>query len=83
MMRADAVTPSHENDSRQDGYNIDALHNTQQKVAAKNAIAQKHHAGDEPDQPGYDADSPRASFNQQVVYLRVVGDDDECCSHAT
>ena len=81
MMRTDAVTPSHENESRHDGYDIDALYDTQHKLAAKEAIAQQHHTGDEPDQPGYNANSPRAPFNKQVMYLRVVGGNDECCSH--
>jgi hypothetical protein len=41
MIRADAVAPSHENESCHDGRNVNALRNTQQNLSAKYAVGQK------------------------------------------
>jgi hypothetical protein len=41
MIRADVVTPSHEDDVGHDGGDVDALRNTHQKVSAKQAVGQK------------------------------------------
>jgi hypothetical protein len=44
MARADIAASSHEYDCRRDGRDVDALHNTHQKLSAKYAVAQKQHA---------------------------------------
>ena len=77
MIRADVVASSHEDDSGHDGRDVDALHDAHQKFSPECAAGQKKYATEEPAQPGKNTDSPRASFNEQVMYLRVVSDDDE------
>jgi hypothetical protein len=70
MIRAEMVASSHEGDGGgHDGRDVNALHDTHQKFSPYYAAGQKQPARDEPDRPGQDADSPRASFNEQAVYL--------------
>ena len=77
VMRADLVTPSHEKKGGHDGSDIDGLHDRQHSLPAEYAVDQKQRTGDEPDQPGQTTDPPRASLDEEVMYLRVVCDDDQ------
>jgi hypothetical protein len=77
MIRTDLVAPSHEKKGGHDGQNVDPLHETHQQIAAKDAVDQKQATRNEPDHPGQRADPPCALLNVQVMYLRVISDDDK------
>src|SRR5438045_9627668 len=81
MIWADVVASSHEDNSRHDGRDVGTLHDAHQKLSPHHAVGQKQYARDEPDQPGQNADPPRASLDEQMMYLRVVSDDDKRRSH--
>jgi hypothetical protein len=80
MVRTDAIAPSHENERHCNGCDADGLHHAQKKFFASKTVEKKKHARDEPDQPSCNADSPRASLNQQMMYLRIISNYDKSCS---
>ena len=47
---------------------------------APRGISQEKPARDEPNRPRRNADSPRAFFDKQMVNLRVIRNDHQCCS---
>ena len=52
MIRADVVASSRQENGRDDGRDINALHHDEQKIAAKYAIRQQQQATNKPDYPG-------------------------------
>ena len=52
MIGTDAVASPRKENSRDDGRDINALHDDEQKIAAKYAICQQQQATSEPDYPG-------------------------------
>lgn len=83
MLGAYAVASAYEQDGhsyRQDVYD---LHGGEHRIIPEPRIDQQQKARKKPDRPGKHADPPGAFFRPQMMYLRIVRDNNKRRSYPT
>jgi len=76
VIRANPISSAGENDSRYYRRDVDDLHECEQGVVSKDAVAKQQRPGNKPDDPRGNANAPGAFLNIEMAYLRDIGDDD-------
>ena len=72
MIWANLIASMRKQDGGHDRRDVNALHDCKQCVVSNYAVGQKQCAGNEPDEPGRNADTPGAFFYVEMAYLRHI-----------